>query len=558
MSPPEPSKDDPTSVLPSEKIRADTGGSSSSGAARLKWILVLLPLVYLWFRLIDNLQVEWTTNPQYGYGWVVPLLCAGLILRQWPLPPRVPLVGGNFFWITMSAFMVLAFLYLPTRLIEAATPEWRPLQWLLGIETIGLTLCAIYLGGGKGWLRTLAFPALFFFVAIPWPSLIEQPIILTLTGLSAAIVTELLGWINIPAIVHGSIIEVSTGIVGIDEACSGIRSFQSSLMISLFLGEFYRLGRWQRFLLVPAGFILSMAFNICRMGFLTFIAAKKGVGAIAEYHDPAGITIAITCTLVLWGVAAWLNKRDLKKQSLNPPRAKISEELSNNIIPTLAARGMTGGLVRLATALIIWLIVVEAGVQFWYHHLEANLKPGPAWTLNFPKDNPTLKDSPIPEESKNLLRYDEGQQALWTEPDGTGWQVFYCDWLPGRVAGYLAKRHTPEICLQATGLKMTAGPELTMMNINGVELPIRSYVFQTDNGPIQVFHCRWEAGVESKDYVGHDSARFNLVRAIWAGRGNKGQKVLEVIISGQTDPEQAKVALRRELEKMITVSPDKS
>ncbi len=166
-----------------------------------------------------------------------------------------------------------------------------------------------------------------------------------------------------------------------------------------------------------------------------------------------------------------------------------------------------------------------------------------------------MKDAPIPEEARNLLRYDEGRQAIWTQPDGTDWQVFYCEWLPGRVAGYLAKRHTPEICLQATGLKMVAGPELTVMNINGVDLPIRSYMFQTDNGPIQVFHCRWEAGVENKNYVDHDSARVNLVRAIWAGRGNKGQKVLEVIISGMNDPERAKAALRLELEKMVTVDP---
>ncbi len=290
--------------------------NSSGNTSKWKWIVVLLPLAYLWFRLIDNLQVEWTTNPQYGYGWIVPMLCAGLILRQWPLPPRAPAgKGASFFWMTIVAFMALAFLYLPTRLIEAATPEWRPLQWLLGIETIGLTLCVIYLGGGKGWLRKLAFPALFFLVAIPWPSLIEQPIIQGLTRMSALIVTELLTWLDIPTIVHGSVIEVSTGIVGIDEACSGIRSFQSSLMISLFLGEYFRLKGWQRILLVPAGFILSMAFNVGRMGFLTYIAAKKGVDAIAEYHDPAGVTIAIVCTLVLWGAGCLVKEIQFKKIS---------------------------------------------------------------------------------------------------------------------------------------------------------------------------------------------------------------------------------------------------
>jgi len=212
-------------------------------------------------------------------------------------------------------FAFLAFLYLPTRLIVAAVPEWRPIQWSLGIEVIGLTLYVIYVGMGRGWLRQLAFPICFFFVAIPWPSPIENPIIQHLTRASAAIVIELLGWVGVPALAHGNVIEVSTGMVGIDEACSGIRSFQSSLMISLFFGEFYRLSHWRRGLLVPMGFVFSVAFNVCRMSLLTLVAAKKGVAAISQYHDEAGITIAILCTLALWGVAILLRSPKSKVQS---------------------------------------------------------------------------------------------------------------------------------------------------------------------------------------------------------------------------------------------------
>ncbi len=519
----------------------------NSGVSKLKLVIILLPLAYLWVRLIDNLRVEWTTNPQYGYGWLVPFLCAGLILRRWPFPPRLPAVGGVKFWFVLLAYTALAFLYLPTRLVEAGTPEWRPLQWLLGVEAIGLTLCVVYLAGGIGWLRRVVFPVLLFFVAIPWPSLIEQPIIQNLTSWSASVVSGLLSWIDIPAIVHGNVIEVSTGMVGIDEACSGIRSFQSSLMISLFIGEFYRLSRWHRVLLVPAGFILSIAFNICRMSFLTFIAAKKGIAAISEYHDEAGITIAITCTLALWGLAAWLNGRESKWRVRHSSVLK-ADEGRVTACPNMSAP------CRLALALIVWLVMVEVGVQLWYYHVESQLKPGPAWTVRFPTENVTSRNVPIPAAVQNLLRYDEGHQMEWTQPDGTDWQFFYCQWLPGRVAGYLAKRHTPEICLQSVGMKMLSGPELVMMNINGIELPIRSYLFETDDGPIQVFQCRWEAGADNSAYVENESSRYNLVRAIWAGRGNKGQKVLEVMISGINDPDQAKAALRRELEKLIQVT----
>ena len=627
----------PDSAAPSSQGKKGTEGRSYSilrtPHSAFKWALVLLPLAYLWFRLINNLRLEWTTNPQYGYGLLVPFLCLGLLVRRWekkqkaesrkqkstgqgvgggkepgevvsPLEYGKDSTGhGNFTGqgpvkyakdftgqgkqkSVVLLFALLAFLYLPTRLIEAATPEWRPIQWLLGIEAIGLTLCAICLGKGRGWLRQLAFPILFFFVAIPWPTLIEAPIIQALTRMSALIVIEALGWLGVPAMAHGNVIEVATGMVGIDEACSGIRSFQSSIMISLFFGEFYALSRSRRWLLVPAGFVFSMAFNVCRMSLLTVVAARKGIPAIEEYHDPAGFTIAIACTVALWGLALLLRspksrvpspQSDLgpstlrssataedgptselrsptsEASTLNPQPSTSKDQRSVVGSPSPAVSGQWSVVRSLAISLLIWLVLVEAGVELWYRHLESQLKPGPSWSVVFPQDNATLKDLPIPADTRYLLRFDEGKQAGWTEADGTRWQAFYFNWFPGKVAGYLAKRHTPEICMQATGVKLVSGPELTMMNIHGVELPVRSYVFETSSGLVQVFHCRWEAGVDESAYVQHESARFNLIRAIWAGRGNKGQTVLEVIISGMDDPAQAKQALIRQLEKMIKV-----
>ena len=180
---------------------------------------------------------------------------------------------------------------------------------------------------------------------------------------------------------------------------------------------------------------------------------------------------------------------------------------------------------RLGSCLIVWLVAVETGVQMWYHSREGHLKPGPAWTLVFPRDNPTLKNLPMDASTRNLLRFDEAKQAAWAEPGGTQWQAYYFNWLPGRVAGYLAKRHTPEICLTASGLKLVSGPDLTMMKVNGVDLPIRSYQFQTGEGIIQVFHCRWEAGVGDEAYVAHESARYNLIRKpVWSGPGQSGTK----------------------------------
>lgn len=513
----------------------------------MKWALVLLPLGFLWFRLINNLWLEWDTNPQYSYGLVVPFLVVGLLSRRWLTTTdrhRSPAIGNPWLLVLSCAFLI--FLYLPTRLVEAATPEWRPLQWLLGIEVVVLTLYAVYLAGGKNWLRLAAFPVAFFLVSIPWPSVIETPLIQGLSRMNASMVVEVLGILGVPSVQHGNVIEVSTGMVGINDACSGIRSFQSSLMIALFLGEFYLFHWPRRLLLIPIGFLVAMGLNLCRASLLTWIAATKGVAAIAQYHDEAGLTILLVCTALLW-IAAWL--LNLRKPAAAAPSPMKTDGIG------LPVAGKCGWrlLNRLALVLIVWLVLVETGVALWYHIREANLKPGPTWTVIMPADNRHFQELPLTPEEHELLRFDEGKKAQWEDANGALWQAFYFNWLPGRVAGYLAKRHTPDICLTATGLQMTGEPKLEIINIHGVELPMRHYVFQSPQGTLQVYQCHWEAGLGKETFTADESSRFNLIRGVWAGRGNQGQKVLEMVLIGHDNPELAKQALIEQLENIVKV-----
>src|ERR1019366_2465774 len=103
--------------------------------------------------LINHLRIEWTLNPQYGYGWAVPFLCLYLIWQRMQKAEDVRLCGAttrqekqkvesrneeaeiqkqktvsafNFSNFSFQLlFVLLSLLYAPTRLIEAANPEWR-------------------------------------------------------------------------------------------------------------------------------------------------------------------------------------------------------------------------------------------------------------------------------------------------------------------------------------------------------------------------------------------------------------------------------------------------
>src|ERR1044071_4917533 len=179
----------------------------------------------VWIELISRLRFEWSINPQYSYGWIVPFLAAYSFWRRYenarpPSPPESRILVGLL--IILSAALLI-----PIRLIQEANPDWRLLSWAMALSAGVITACGIYLSGGKDWLRHFAFPILFFFVAVPWPTNLEQFVVQGLMRLHPLINVEILNAIGIPAVQLGNVIQVGSGYVGIDEACTGIRSLQA-------------------------------------------------------------------------------------------------------------------------------------------------------------------------------------------------------------------------------------------------------------------------------------------------------------------------------------------
>jgi exosortase len=546
-----------------------------------KAVLPICVLVFLWFRLIDHLRIEWSVNPQYSYGYAVPFLCAYLLWRGWsrgaeredegwrmedgersprsplPRPPSAILHPPSS--ILYPLLLVCALAYAPTRLIQEANPEWRLVSWALALETIGITLLLLRLTPTppQASLFTFhfslfTFPLFFFLVAVPWPTTIEGPLIQGLTRANVGSTVELLGLLGVPAIQHGNVIEVGTGVVGIDEACSGIRSFQATLMIGLFFGELYRLSLLQRVGLCIAGFSLSFVFNVIRTTLLTWVAAHKGTAAIAQWHDPAGVTILLACFIALWLLALFLAKNSqLKTQnsqlSAAPTPSSLIPHPSSFILPVLAA----------------WLLCVEVGTEYWYRSHEARLPQTTAWQVTLPRENPTFRDVPFSEKARRFLRFDEGQNGAWEDDQRRRWQAIFLRWNPGRIASHLASFHTPEVCLTAAGRELLSQSDLHTVLVKGLPLPFRSYVaaldrnddFPTGSGdaaaPLRVFYCLWDDRANEQSFGTELPTYANRFAPVLAGRRNSGQRSLEVAVWGIGDAAAADVALQHELEKLV-------
>ena len=242
--------------------------------------LTVLAFGCLWGMLLRQFIPHWSLFPQYNYGWGVPFLCCYLLGERWLTRPS-PEWTQTRLW--PCALAIGAGLILPlARVAQEANATWRLSSWAMAFSAVAITLSGIYLAGGKNWLRHFSFPVCFFLVAVPWPTGLENAIVQNLTRLNVGATVETLTLWGIPAMQQGNVIEVSTGLVGIDEACSGIRSFQATLMIALFLGEMYRFGVWRRIGLVIAGIGLAFVFNVARTFLLVFVAAREGISAVAN------------------------------------------------------------------------------------------------------------------------------------------------------------------------------------------------------------------------------------------------------------------------------------
>src|SRR5207253_10116771 len=140
-----------------------------------------------------------------------------------------------------------------------------------------------------------AFPIVFFLVAVPWPMHLEQVVVQNLMRAVTGINVALLNVVGIPALQLGNAIEVGAGLIGIEEACSGVRSLQATLMVSLFLGELYAFTASRRLILIVIGALLAFVCNVVRTAILVWAGATSGSKSIEAWHDPAGLTILMAC-----------------------------------------------------------------------------------------------------------------------------------------------------------------------------------------------------------------------------------------------------------------------
>jgi exosortase len=485
------------------------------------------------------LALFWSSHPDYAFGWGVPFLAGYLFFERWSDRPdrQPPAYSGLAVFLILIAWGAAL---LACRLLEEVVPDWRPGLWVAASLYAAAVLgwCGLY--GGRAWLRHFWFPVAFLLLGVPWLYNLEFPVVQGLMRLNADLVADSLLLADIPAEASGNTLQLATGQLGIEEACSGIRSLQAVLMLSLFLGEFYRFPLKARLLLPVLAMLLALAGNYARLLFLAWRGAQGGISSVEEIHDSAGLGVLVFTVFGLWIGCLVLKKGGTVDAAGKFPGVSAAPFFEKR--KRLARRWVMG--------LLIFSLGCEGVTQGWFAWRENSAPPLTSWSFQWPGDLQDFRALALSPASRALLRYDQARTGSWRDGRNWRWQALWFEYGPQAANRIAFDLHNPEACLAAAGLQESQNYGEFTWSKRGLSLPVHAYLFTSGVAGDYVFwiaHLDCGQGDEPQIIYGRSPDAFLGRLFFWsrdAWRGFRGARAqtLEVAISGPADYSEARRA----------------
>jgi len=286
---------------------------------------------------------------------------------------------------------------------------------------------------------------------VPWPPRFEQPIVSSLIRWVAQATTELLHWFGIEAQTSGGAIALRSGLVGISEACSGVRSLQAGIMFGLAMGEWFLLRPMRRLVLLGSAIVLALATNLIRTLALSLQAEWHGVDSLDRVHDLIGNVMITVLIVGIWIAGKLLAPRTTHRMSLSIHEMADRARLSLRRLTTRAAP-----LFRVLALSFLAGIVCARAI---YARLEAQDRTQTAAFFVARIDN-SNEPRHLPREIWNELHPTKAEYIRHQSaelPRGSA-DCFHFFWKPSAWNRFVLV-HRPDICMPGLGWEQTAPAE---------------------------------------------------------------------------------------------------
>ena len=227
---------------------------------------VIAAIGFVYWRMLSSLVQQWASDDNYSHGFfVVPLALYFGWERRRALTTAAPRPSaGGAALIALSLALWLA-------------GTFGAELFLTRVSLIGVIAGAIWFLWGREHLRILAFPILFLFLMIPLPAIIFNQIAFPLQLFASQVGEQVISAAGIPVLRDGNILRLPSRTLEVAEACSGIRSLVSLIMLAVVLGYFTERRTGRRILIALSAVPIAILANAARVA---------GTGIAAEWVSP--------------------------------------------------------------------------------------------------------------------------------------------------------------------------------------------------------------------------------------------------------------------------------
>lgn len=457
-------------------------------------IAISVAMLVLFAPVLAKLGIDLWNDENYSHGLLVPFVIALILWREkdrFTNMAFAPAKVIGLFAIVAAILMLLA----GTVGAELFTQRVALIGTLIGVT--------LYLAGWR-WLNVLATPLVLLLLSIPIPQILFNKISFPLQLWASQIAVWVIRLVEVPTLRKGNIIDIlprgATQTISLEvvEACSGIRSLMTLVVLGLVLGYFTRTdengelrfgmfsGRdlLRTLILMIAAVPIAMITNAGRVAATGVGAYYYGISATEGLaHDISGMLVFVAALAILL-VMNILLKRFLSKRNSAPTEfAKTNGKPVPSIIP------------------IIVVILVGAAAVNWF-----------AFRPELSPERQLLKGIPAKlgdwSQHGDEIPFDEGIQAIVRTTDYTMRQYSLPDGRMGDIyVGYYATQrtgatyHSPQNCLPGAGWVLGEPQYVEITRGDGTKFTANLYIIE--NGIYKQIMIYWYQGrgrVEASEY----------------------------------------------------------
>lgn len=254
----------------------------------------------------------WEESPELSHAFFCPLLCLWLLANSRQEPSLLPAARGVRTALTAAVAVAFACTASVAALAALAQGVYHTQTAFLTAAALALFLVGTVLALSRSEHPLVVFngtslcAAGLWIFAAPLSSGTFSRLTLFLQDRVTGFALEVLRLVGVPAMRNGNVLILADQYVGVEEACSGIRSLIACLFAGVFMGGLLLRGLGLRALVVFAAGAIAVLANFGRAVFLCLLAAN-GTDINGFWHDGSAYAVLGLTVLILFGLCSALS-----------------------------------------------------------------------------------------------------------------------------------------------------------------------------------------------------------------------------------------------------------